>query len=219
MGELLYLCLFISSQSTFFRLQAAKNKAKSLSYQFHHILHLQRAVKQEDWRIFAFSSSFQTEVWSCCCVMVQGRVPLGVSESSSCPAPVVWHHGCSRSLHKIDVTLLMNACFHHLPEPLAADYQDTSPICSDAQGLQRAFPATILTYTVMNGPICSFPESRHRLLRLHHTHSFQKKRSQLKLVLLGHCLEDLNNLKSRNVLNTLGYILSLLTVMASQPSV
>lgn len=82
---------------------------------------------------------------------------------------------------KLDVTLLMNAHFHHLPEPLAADHRDISPICSDAQDLQRAFPATILTYrlTLMNGPICSFPESRHRLLRLHHTHSFQKKRSQL----------------------------------------
>lgn len=79
----------------------------------------------------------------------------------------------------LDVALLMNARFH-LPEPLAADHQDICPICSDAQDLQRAFSATILTYrlTLMNWSICSFPESRQRLLRLHHTHSFQKKTRQ-----------------------------------------
>lgn len=44
---------------------------------------------------------------------------------------------------KSDVALLMNACFGHLPEPLAVDLQGISLICSTVQDLQRAFPATV----------------------------------------------------------------------------
>lgn len=100
----------------------------------------------------------------------------------------------------------MNAHFDHLPEPLAVDHRAVSPICSNVQDLQRAFPATILIYglILMNWSIRSFPVSKHRLLRLHWTQNFQnKKEPNIKPVLLGHYLEALNNLEPNNVLNSL----------------
>lgn len=91
-----------------------------------------------------------------------------------------WWYGTRAAVEayaKWGVAFLMNTCFDHLPEPLAVDQQDISPICSNVLD----FPATILTYRLilMNWSNRSFPVSRHRLIRLHRTQSFQKKKSQM----------------------------------------
>lgn len=142
---------------------------------------------------------------------------MAVSESSSHPASVVWHHGCSGNLHKIRCDPLDECSFSS--EPLAEDHQDISPICSDAQDLQRAFPATIQTYSDELAHLFLSRKQAQIIKTAPYSQFSEQKEPTLKLVLLGHCLEGLNNLKSRNVLNTLGYVFSLLTVISSESSV
>lgn len=76
--------------------------------------------------------------------VVQGRVPY--QRAAAIQPPWYGTMAAEEVYTKLHVALQMNACFHHLPEPLAADHQDISPICNDAQDLQRTFPATIPTY-------------------------------------------------------------------------
>lgn len=136
---------------------------------------------------------------------MHSRVPLAGLDSNSCSASVVWYKSYSGSICKTRC----GSHFDHLPEPLAVDHQDISPICSHIQDLQTAFPATILTYglTLMNWSICSFPVSRHGLLRLSQTLKFsEEKKPNVKRVVLGHYLEALNNLEPNNILTSLEYI-------------
>lgn len=102
--------------------------------------------------------------------VVQGRVFSWLAQAATAVQPQWDGTRAAVEVHtKLDVALLMNAHFDHLPEPLAVDHRAVSPICSNVQHLQRAFPATILIYglTLMNWATRSFPVSKHRLLRLH----------------------------------------------------
>lgn len=123
------------------KLCKSKKKKKRIFTIF--IPHLQRSIKKEGQGILVLPSlsSLKPEVTAV--PAAQSRVPLAGSESNSCPALTVCHQAAVEAYSKLDVALLMNACFDHLSEGLAVDHQAASPICRSGLDLQTAFAATL----------------------------------------------------------------------------
>lgn len=120
-----------------------KNSEKINLYNVYFTMHLQRAMKKKvkgflschsfpDWKLKSLR-------WPTC------KVGFPWLAQAATAVQLQWYvtRAAVEMYAKSDVALLMNACFGHLPEPLAVDLQGISLICSTVQDLQRAFPATV----------------------------------------------------------------------------